>query len=136
MISQNFLFICVAAILLGLSKLLNLFNHCAKNSYCQFSSNNSHHCLKIHARMSTPFPPRAMASLNLPVQLLAPPALPLLGECLPLGSVDLGKYYLYSSALSRRACWRTSLAMSLGCAGELSFGIGYVDDADFDVSDF
>jgi hypothetical protein len=27
--------------------------------------------------------------------------------------------------------------MSLGCAGELSFGIGYVDDAgDFDASDF
>jgi hypothetical protein len=26
--------------------------------------------------------------------------------------------------------------MLLGCAGELSFGIGYVDDADFDASDF
>ena len=79
--------------------------------------------------MSSPFPPRATSSLNLPVQLLAPPALPLLGDCFPLGSVDLGKCYLYSSALSRRAHWRTLLAMSLGCAGELStlsFGIGYV----------
>jgi hypothetical protein len=87
--------------------------------------------------MSTPFPPRATASLNLPVQLLAPPTLPSLRECFSLGSVDLGKYYLYSSALSRRARWRTSLAILLGCAGELLFGIGYVDDAgDFGASDF
>ena len=136
MIKQNFRFIGVAAILLGLSNFLNLYNHCAKNSYCQFSSNNSHHCLIIHARMSTPFPPRETSSLNLPVQLLAPPALSLLDDCFPLGCVDLGKYYLYSSVLSRRARWRTLLAMLLGCAGELSFGIGYVDDADFDASDF
>jgi len=53
----------VAAILLGLSNLSNLYKHCAKNSYCQFL---------IHARMSSPFPPGAMSSLNLPVQLLAP----------------------------------------------------------------
>ena len=86
--------------------------------------------------MSTPFPPRETSSLNLPVQLLAPPALSLLGDCFPLGCVDLGKYYLYSSALSRRARWRTSLAMSLGCAGELSYGIGYVATADVNASDF
>ncbi len=76
-----------------------------------------------------------MASINLPVQLLAPPALPSLGECFPFGSVDYGKYYVYSSALSRRARWRTLLAMSLGSAGELLFGVGYVDDAG-DASDF
>ena len=52
-------------------------------------------------------PPRATSSLNLPVQLLAPPALPSFVDCFPCGSVDLGKYFLYSSALSRRACWRT-----------------------------
>jgi hypothetical protein len=86
--------------------------------------------------MSSSSPPRVASSLNLPVQLLAPPALPLLGDCFPLGSVDAGKYYLYSSALSRRARWRTSLAMSLGCAGELSFGIGNVADDDVDASDF
>ena len=86
--------------------------------------------------MSSPFPPRATSSLNLPVQLLAPPALPLLGDCFPLGSVNLGKCYLYSSALSRRAHWRTLLAMLLGCAGELSFGIGYIANDDVDTSDF
>ena len=61
----------------------------------------------IHAKMSSPFPPHATSSLNLPVQLLAPPALPSLVDCFPCGSVDLGKYFLYSSALSRRARWRT-----------------------------
>ena len=124
MIYQNFQFMAVAAILLGLSNFLNLYNHCAKNSYCQFSFNNSYHCLIIHARMSSPFPPpRATSSLNVPVQLLAPLALPSLGDCFPMGSVDLGKYYLYSSALSlQRARWRTSLAMSLGGAGESLFG--------------
>jgi len=44
-IYQNFRFMAVAAILLGLSNLSNLYNHWAKNSYCRFSSNNSHHCL-------------------------------------------------------------------------------------------
>ena len=136
MIYQNFRFMGVAAILLDLSNLFNLYNHCAKNCYWQFSSNNSHHCLIIHSRMISPFPPRARSSLNHPVQLLAPPALPSLGDCFPLGSVNLGKYYLYSSALSRRARWWTLLAMSLGCAGELSFGIGYVADDNVDASDF
>jgi hypothetical protein len=61
-----------------------------------------------------PPPPKVLPSLNLPVQLLAPPALPSLGECLPCGSVNLGKYFLYSSALSWRARWRTLLTMSVG----------------------
>ena len=75
MIYQNFRFMAIAAILLGLSNLTNLYNHLTKNSNCQFTS--IHHCLIIHARMSSPFPPRATSSLNLPVhQLLAPPALP------------------------------------------------------------
>ena len=98
MIYQNFFSPGVEAILLGLSTLLNLYNHCTKNRYCQLFSCNSHHCLIIHPRMSTPFPPRPAASLVLPVPLLAPPALPSLGECFPFGSVDLGKYYVYSSA--------------------------------------
>ena len=76
-----------------------------------------------------------MSSLNLPVQLLASPALPLLGDCFPHGSVDLGKYFLYSSALSQRARWLTLLAMSLGGASESLFGIGYVADNDVDASD-
>jgi hypothetical protein len=136
-IYQTFRLMAVAAILLGLSKLSNLYKHCAKNSYCQFSS--FHHCLNIiliHARMSSLFPPRAKSSLNLPVQSLAPPALPSLVDCFPCGSVDLGKYYLYSSALSRRACWRTLLAMLLGGAGESSFGKGYAADNETDASAF
>ena len=44
--------------------------------------------------------------------------MPSLGDCFLCGSVNLGKYVLYSSALSRRACWCTSLAMLLGGAGE------------------
>jgi len=92
---------------LGLSDFPNSYKHCAQNSFCQLSSNNSHHCLIIHARMSSPFSPGATSSLNIPVQLLAPPTLPSLGDCFPHGSVDSGEYFLYSSALSRRACWRT-----------------------------
>ena len=84
--------------------------------------------------MSSPFPPRATSSLNLPVQLLAPPAMPSLDDCFPCGSVDLGKYVLYSSALSRRSRWSTSLAMMLGGAGESSFGIGYAaEDNEVDL---
>ena len=56
--------------------------------------------------------------------------MPSLDDCFPCGSVDLGKYVLYSSALSRRSRWRTSLAMMLGGAGESSFGIGYAADND------
>ncbi len=47
--------------------------------------------------------------------------MPLLSDCFPCGSVDLGKYVLYSSALSKRASRRTSLAMSLGGQGTLLF---------------
>jgi hypothetical protein len=86
--------------------------------------------------MSSPFSPCVTSSPNLPVQLLAPTTLPLLGDCFPLGSVDLGKYYLYSFALSRRARWGTLLVMSLGCAGELLFGIGYLANNDVNASDF
>jgi hypothetical protein len=43
--------------------------------------------------------------------------MPLLGDCFPSVAVDLGKYVLYSSALSQQACWHTSLAMSFGGAG-------------------
>ncbi len=135
MIYQNFRFIDVAAILLGLSDLSILYNYLAKNSYGQFTSNNSPSLSNIHARMSSPLPPRATSSLTLPGHLLAPPALPSLGDCFPCGSIDLGKYFLYSSALSRRARWGTSLAMSLGGAGESLFGIGYFAAND-DASDF
>jgi hypothetical protein len=54
------------------------------------------------------------------VGYLALPAIPSLGDCFPCGSVDIGKYLLYSSALSQRACWCTSLVISLGGAGVLS----------------
>jgi hypothetical protein len=47
--------------------------------------------------------------------------MPKLGNCFPCVTVDLGKYVLYSSALSRRAHWHTSLAMSFGGAGVSSF---------------
>ena len=68
------------------------------------------------------------------MQLLAPPALPSLVDCFPCGSVDLGKYVLYSSALSWRLRWRTLLAMMVGGAGESSFGIGYAADNDTDAA--
>ena len=84
--------------------------------------------------MSSLPPPCATSSLNLPVQLLAPPALPSLVDCFPCGSVDLGKYVLYSSALSRRLQWHMSLAMTVGGAGESSFGIGYAADNDTDAA--
>jgi hypothetical protein len=92
-IYQNFRFMAIAAILLGLSNLTNLYNHLTKNSNCQFTS--IHHCLIIHARMSSPFPPRATSSLNLPVhQLLALPALPSLGSLLPPLFLDDCCYFL------------------------------------------
>ena len=46
------------------------------------------------------------------------------------------RYFLYSSALSQRARWRALLTMSLGGAGELLFGIGYIANDDVDASDF
>ncbi len=86
--------------------------------------------------MSSPFPPHATSSLSLPVQLLAPPALPSLGDCFSCGSVYLGKYFLCSSTLTRRARWHTSLAMLLGGASESLFGIGYVAGDNVDAYDF
>ena len=126
MIYQNFRFMAVAAILLG-CLICQIYITIGQRIVIAGSPPKIAdivYCLVIHARMSSPFPPRARSSLNLPV-LLAQPALPSLGDCFPCASVDLGKYFLYSSALSQRACWRTSLAMSLGGAGE-SFGIGYI----------
>jgi hypothetical protein len=59
--------------------------------------------------MGSPFPPTAASAPSLPVCLLALPSMPLLGDCFPCVTADLGKYALYSSALSRRVHWRTSL---------------------------
>ena len=60
-------------------------------------------------------PPTASSSLPpLPASLRSPPVIPSLGDCFPCGSIDLGKYVLYSSALRQRASWRTSLALSFG----------------------
>jgi hypothetical protein len=56
-------------------------------------------------------PPAALSSLPLFISLRGPPVIPSLGDCFPYGSIDLGKYVLYSSALRQRACWRTSLGM-------------------------
>ena len=67
------------------------------------------------------FPPAATSSLPLPICLRAPPAIPSLGDCFPRGSIHLFKYVLYSSALRPRARWRTSLALSFGGHGTLSF---------------
>jgi hypothetical protein len=71
--------------------------------------------------MSSPFLPATKSAPSLPVCLLTLPAMPSLSDCFACVSVDLDKYVLYSSALSLRARWRTSLAMLLGGAGELSF---------------
>jgi hypothetical protein len=70
--------------------------------------------------MGSLFPP-AVSALSLPVCLLAPPSMPSVGNCFPCVTVNLGKYVLYSSALSWQARWRTSLAMSFGGAGVSSF---------------
>jgi hypothetical protein len=66
-------------------------------------------------------PLAAASALSLPVCLLALPSMPLLGNCFPCVTVDLEKYVLYSSALSWRARWHTSLAMLFDGAGVLSF---------------
>ena len=49
------------------------------------------------------------------------PVIPSLGDYFPCGSIDLGKYVLFSSALRQRARWRTSLAMLFGGQGMLPF---------------
>jgi hypothetical protein len=71
--------------------------------------------------MDSPFPPATAFSLTLSVCLLALPSMSLLGDCFPCITVDFGKYVFYSSALSWRARWHTSLAMSFGGAGVLLF---------------
>ncbi len=71
----------------------------------------------ITEQMGFPIPPAAASAMSLPVCLLAPPSMPSLGNCFPCVTVNLGKYVLYSSALSWRAHWRTSLAVSFGGAG-------------------
>ena len=75
------------------------------------------HCLIIQLKMSSMFPPAASSSLPLPICYRSPPAIPSLGDCFPCGSIDLGKYVLYSSALRQRARWHTSLALSFGGHG-------------------
>ena len=68
------------------------------------------------------FRPAASSSLPpLPVSLRSPPVIPSLGDCFPCGSIDLGKYVLYSSAFRQRASWRTSLALSFSGQGMLLF---------------
>jgi hypothetical protein len=51
-------------------------------------------------------------------------------NCFPCVAVDLGKYVLYASALSRQAHWRTSLAMLFGGAGVSSFLMENIVDDD------
>ena len=80
------------------------------------------------------FPPAASSSLPLPLPLpicyRSPPAIPSLGDCFPCGSIDLGKYVLYSSALRQRARWHsTSLALSFGGHGTLPSDNSVNDDA-------
>ena len=68
---------------------------------------------------SSTHPPATISAMPPTVGYLAPPAIPSLGDCFPCCSVDIGKHLLYSSALSQRARWRTSLVISLGGAGVL-----------------
>ena len=79
------------------------------------------------------FPPTASSSLPLPSSLRAPPVIPSLGDCFPCGSIDLGKYILYSSALRQRARWRTSLALSFGGHGTLPFADNSVNAVNADA---
>ena len=74
------------------------------------------------------FPPAALSSLPLPICYRSPPAIPSLGNCFPCGSIDLGKYVLYSSALRQRARWHTSLALSFGGHGTLPSDNSSVND--------
>ncbi len=71
--------------------------------------------------MGSMFPPAVSSSLPLPISLRAPPVITSLGDCFPCGSINLGKYVLYSSALRQRALWRTSLSMLFGGPGMLPF---------------
>ena len=85
--------------------------------------------LIIQLKMGSMFPPTASSSLPLPICYRSPSAIPSLGNCFPCGSIDLGKYVLYSYALRQRARWHTSLALSFGGHGTLpSYNSGN-DDA-------
>jgi hypothetical protein len=61
--------------------------------------------------------------------------MPSLGNCFPCVAVDLGKYVLYTSALSRQVRWHTSLAMLFGRAGVSLFLMENIVDDD-NESDF
>jgi hypothetical protein len=79
------------------------------------------HCLIIQLKMSSMPLPAASSSLPLPISLRAPPVILSLCDCFLCGSINLGKYVLYSSALRQRARWRTSLSMLFGGPGMLPF---------------
>ena len=83
--------------------------------------------------MSSMSPPAASSSLPLPSSLRAPPVIPSLGDCFPCGSINLGKYILYSSARRQRARWRTSLALSFGGHGTLPFADNSVNTVNADA---
>jgi hypothetical protein len=83
--------------------------------------------------MSSMFPPAASSSLPLPSSMWAPPVIPSLGDCFPCGSIDLGKYILYSSSLRQRARWHTSLTLLFGGHGMLPFADNSVNAVNADV---
>ena len=82
-----------------------------------------------HSDPSTPTPTKSikMSGQNAPpaspsyppgMQVQFPPRIPLFSSCFPRGSVDLGKYMLYSDALRRRARSRALLLFGNGARGE------------------
>jgi hypothetical protein len=75
----------------------------------------------IQLKMGSMFLPAASSSLPLPICYRSSPAIPSLGDCFPCGSIDLGKYVLYSSTLRQRARWHTSLALLFGGHGMSPF---------------
>jgi hypothetical protein len=63
--------------------------------------------------MSTPFSlPLSMLDSNLPVQFMAPPAMPSVSDCFPFGSVDLGKYVVYQLLSGRERAVSVALSSS------------------------
>ena len=100
--------------------LMGLYSKTLFKSICSTTTPTlAQHSLIIQLKISSLFPPAASSSLPLPISLRAPPVIPSLGDCFPCGSIYLGKYVLYSSALRQRARWRTSLAMSFGGQGTM-----------------
>jgi hypothetical protein len=75
----------------------------------------------IQLKMRSMSPPAASSSLPLPICYRSPPVIPCIGDCFPCGSINLGKYVLYSSALRQRARWHTSLALLFDGHGTLPF---------------